>query len=248
MSHYSSLHHSISRDPQRLPKCCICGDPVCLETSKTDEYGQALHEECYVLKLWLNTDFLHVGETYAGPRPTSKRTATFATQRWHTSGSLPYQKARRVCDMFIQRAKLGSWHAWPWKLELAAVVTVLLLTCWIAFGDVHPASFLKRLGLQKSTALEAQVLVPGKAVRGKVRSKPLTVSVPTRKARIGKVLQPVGETENEVVEIGDDVTVRYFTTKPRRTAAGSSREVSSRSVGEDVTVRYFRLTSRRASN
>jgi hypothetical protein len=247
MSRYASLH-PISREPQRLPKCCICGDPVCLETSKTDEYGQALHEECYVLKLWLDTDFRTVGETYAGPRTTSTRTATFAKQRWHTSGSLLRQNARRVCDTLIQRAKLGSWHAWPWKLELAAVVTVLLLTCWIAFGDVQPASFLKWLGLRKPAVLQAQVLVPGKAVRGKVRSKPLTVSVPTRTRRIGKALQQVGDTENEVVQIGDDVTVHYFTSKPARTAAGSSREVSSRSVGEDVTVRYFTPAGRHASN
>ena len=206
MSHYTSLHHSISRDPQRLPKCCICGDPVCLETSKTDEHGQALHEECYVLKLclrqeWhvlkllLKADFLTAGVTCAGPRQTDSRSATLARRRWHRSGSLQYQNARRVCDILIQRAKRVSCQAWQWQLELAAVVAVLLLTCWIAFGDVHPASFLHWLGLQKSTALEAQVLVPGKAVRGKVRSKPWTVSVPTRKARIGKVLQQVGDGE-----------------------------------------------------
>ena len=28
--------------------CCICAKPVLLETSKTDERGKAVHEECYV--------------------------------------------------------------------------------------------------------------------------------------------------------------------------------------------------------
>jgi hypothetical protein len=28
--------------------CCICAQPVPLETSKTDEGGNAVHEECYV--------------------------------------------------------------------------------------------------------------------------------------------------------------------------------------------------------
>jgi len=51
--------------------------------------------------------------------------------------------------------------------------------------------------------------------------------------------QRVENVENEVVQIGDDVTVRYFTTTSIRNASGSNREVSSRSVGEDVTVRYF---------
>lgn len=34
-----------------LPGCVICGERVNLEASKTDDYGQAVHEECYVSKL-----------------------------------------------------------------------------------------------------------------------------------------------------------------------------------------------------
>jgi hypothetical protein len=29
-----------------IPLCSRCKQPVDLETSKTDEYGQAIHEEC----------------------------------------------------------------------------------------------------------------------------------------------------------------------------------------------------------
>ena len=35
----------------RLPNCSICNEPVELETSKTDENGKAIHEECYVVKV-----------------------------------------------------------------------------------------------------------------------------------------------------------------------------------------------------
>jgi hypothetical protein len=28
--------------------CALCGDPVSLVESKTDEHGHAVHEECYV--------------------------------------------------------------------------------------------------------------------------------------------------------------------------------------------------------
>ena len=35
------------------PGCKICGMPVCLETCKIDEYGRAVHENCYVEKLLL---------------------------------------------------------------------------------------------------------------------------------------------------------------------------------------------------
>jgi hypothetical protein len=31
-----------------LPPCAICKESVNLEQSKTDEYGQAVHENCYV--------------------------------------------------------------------------------------------------------------------------------------------------------------------------------------------------------
>lgn len=34
-----------------LPTCPVCNERVELETSKTDEHGQAIHEECYVRKL-----------------------------------------------------------------------------------------------------------------------------------------------------------------------------------------------------
>lgn len=259
MPDYTSLHYPISGNPERLPKCCICNEPVCLETSNTDEYGQALHEECYVLKLcltkkeewhvlklWLKADFLNNGGTHARPRQTGTRSVSRATRRWNRSASLQYKKAGRACDLVIQRAKRIFRHPDPWKLELAAVVTCLVFTCWIAYGDGHPDSFLGSLGLHRSTALQAQLLAPPKATTEKDRSR--------RHAAPGSAegdhanlfqFQQVEDAENEVevevevVHIGGDVTVRHFTTRSTRTPAGSNREVSSRSVGEDVTIRYF---------
>jgi hypothetical protein len=34
-----------------LPGCSICGEPVLLETAKTDEAGRAIHEDCYYASL-----------------------------------------------------------------------------------------------------------------------------------------------------------------------------------------------------
>ena len=259
MSDYTSLHHPISPEPQRLPRCCICNAPVLLETSKTDEYGQALHEECYVLKLcvneewvvlklWLKADLLKDAGTQAGPRPTGTRSATLEKRRWQGSGSLQYQKVRRACDIFIQRAKRGSSHKRPWNLGLAAVVTVLLFTCWMVYGDGHPASFLGSFGLHRSNALEAQVIAPEKALVTKGRSKPLPMPVSVEEADAASLREHFGDEANEVVHIGDDVTVRYFATKPTRTAPGSGRQVSSRFIGDDVTVRYFKPIDRSATD
>jgi hypothetical protein len=29
-------------------RCTLCGSPIALETCSTDEFGQAVHENCYV--------------------------------------------------------------------------------------------------------------------------------------------------------------------------------------------------------
>jgi len=260
MSDYTSLHHSTSssRDPQRLPRCCICNDPVPLETSKTDEYGQALHEECYVLKLglkdkwyvlklWLNADFLSHGGTNAGLSQTGKQSATFARRRWQTSTRRQFQKARRACDVLMQRARRVSRHRWPWNLELGAVFAVMVLTCWFAYRDGHPASSLGTLGLQRSNAVERQIPLPlAMPMSAKGSSTLRTVSGSQEQADTASLLQQLGSTENEVVHIGDDVTVRYFTT--RIAPSGSDRKVSRRYIGDDVTVRYFTPIARRTRN
>ena len=41
------IRHQVRPD---LPTCSICNEPVELETTKTDEYGKGIHEECCVLK------------------------------------------------------------------------------------------------------------------------------------------------------------------------------------------------------
>lgn len=258
MSDYTTLHHPISPEPQRLPLCCICNAPVLLETSKTDEYGQALHEECYVLKLcvkeewvvlklWLKADFLNNGGPCAGPRQIGRRSAKFEKRRWQMAGNRQYQKVRRACDIFIQRAKRVSWLKSPRTLELAAIAAILLFTCWMVYGDSHRASFLGSFELQTSDALEGQAIVPAKAVVTKDRSKPQAVPPPAEEGDTAARLEQFGDGENEVVHIGDDVTVRYFT-EPTRTTSGSVREVSSRFIGDDVTVRYFTPIDRSARN
>jgi hypothetical protein len=57
--HWMSVRHLKLRRsavPKRipLPLCSICDKPVQLENSNTDEDGQAIHEECYILKLTQN--------------------------------------------------------------------------------------------------------------------------------------------------------------------------------------------------
>jgi len=47
------LNNLMERKGARLdnPHCAICGKPCNLETCKTDEQGNAVHEECLVAKI-----------------------------------------------------------------------------------------------------------------------------------------------------------------------------------------------------
>jgi hypothetical protein len=44
--------------PESLFPCSLCNDPVDLRTAKTDEYGKAIHEDCYVLRMRMKRGML----------------------------------------------------------------------------------------------------------------------------------------------------------------------------------------------
>jgi Histidine kinase/Histidine kinase-, DNA gyrase B-, and HSP90-like ATPase len=242
---------SIPRGTQRLPGCGICNRPVLLEASKTDEYGQAVHEECYVLNLCSVAEFGDDGASTSDPadrhainRPR-KATRPTMPENWE---SLRPMQPDVLATMLRQRAKRVSWHKRPWNADSAAVVIVLALSCWIAYSDRHAASFLGSFELNRTTAIEEQVpMAPEKAVPAEDRSKFQTVSIPVGRARTATVLGEVGLAEQEVVHIGQDVTVRYFTPQraPHRVPVGQYQVVH---MGKDVTVRYFTPVGRDTRN
>jgi len=51
----NALLKMIPEQPE-FPVCPLCNRHVVLETAKVDEYGKAMHEECYLLKLHLKQD------------------------------------------------------------------------------------------------------------------------------------------------------------------------------------------------
>jgi hypothetical protein len=240
MSDHTRLYHPVPRGRQWLPSCRICNDPVLLETSKTDEYGQAVHEECYVLNLSLKAEFLNRRRSLPGP---ANRHATYQPCEATMAGDRDSPISRQpdvLATMLMQRAKHVSWHKQPWGVDLAAVVTVLVLTCWIAYSDRHPASFLGSSEGQRPVAVDEQGPLPS----AKSRSKLPALPVPVEEATTGLLLQEVGDTENEVVHIGEDVTVRYFHA-PRPVPVEQYQVVH---IGEDVTVRYFTPIGRHTTN
>lgn len=54
-----------------LPRCAICKESVTLEESKTDERGQAVHENCYVWTFALRKKQGHIFGTGALPEKSA---------------------------------------------------------------------------------------------------------------------------------------------------------------------------------
>jgi hypothetical protein len=46
--------HRFMEPPESKINCSICNKPVSLETAKTDEFGRAVHQECYLFKVGIN--------------------------------------------------------------------------------------------------------------------------------------------------------------------------------------------------
>ena len=234
---------STPRSSQPLPACCMCNSPVLLETSKTDEYGQAIHEECYVLNVCSESEFLKC----SAPTPASANNDAIYQFR---KATMPKDRPRHpeaLATLLMQPRKRVPWHKRLWNGDLAAVVTVLVLACWVAYGDRHPLLLLAPLELQSMATIEEQVrLPPAKTVPAENRRRSQTMPIAVGDKRTATPLHGAGLV-TKVVHIGEDVTVRYFTLKPtpHRESVGQYRVVD---MGEDVTVRYFAPVVRSTTN
>jgi len=233
---YTWIYHPI-RSEQWLPSCCICNDPIPLERSKTDEYGQAVHEECYVLKVCSKAEFLNNGESVLSranrhgihhpynaaiaetwKSRTSREPAVFAT--------LPRQEANR-----------RDWLKRLWNAEVTAVLTLLVLTCWIAYSNRRPISLWKFSEPQSIAFDERAFFRHANTLSAKGTPNLQTTSLPMKDARHTRTRLPQFG-ENGVDYVKEDVTVRYFThTPPRQPVSLGESKVAY--IGADVTVRYF---------
>jgi hypothetical protein len=148
-----------------------------------------------------------------------------------------------LATTLLQQAKRVPWGGRQWNLTSAAVAAVLVLTSWFVYTNRRPASSFRPLAVKAPIVLEPQAPVlrlKQVSANGTPTLQPAPVLVKpagTRRASLRRVRAG----ENEVDYIGDDVTIRYFTPKPktptRRVRVGAS-EVAY--IGDDVTVRYFK--------
>jgi anti-sigma regulatory factor (Ser/Thr protein kinase) len=235
---------SIPRGSQPLPACCICNSPVLLETSKTDEYGQAILEECCVLKLHSVAEFPNDGASIAA---CANEDAIYQPRQATMPKDRPKQPDTLATLLMKPPWKRVPWHKRLWKGDLAAVVTVLALACWVAYGDRYPLLLLGPSVLQSMATIEEQVrLPPAKTVPAENRRKSQAMPIAVGDERTATPLHGAVRM-TKVVHIGEDVTVRYFTLRPapHRESVGQYQVVD---MGEDVTVRYFAPVDRNTNN
>jgi hypothetical protein len=148
-----------------------------------------------------------------------------------------------LATTLMQQAKRAPWGGRRWNVAAAAVAAVLVLTSWFVHNNRRPASSFRPSAAQAPSVVEPQapvLRVKQVSAKGTPTLRPAPVLV--KPAGTGRAsLRRVRVGENEVDYVGDDVTIRYFTPKPkpttRRVRVGAS-EVAY--IGDDVTVRYFK--------
>jgi len=183
---------------------------------------------------------------HSGSTPPADRRAIEqpcqATAAVHGNLSILRQPAV-LATTLLQQAKRGAWGGRRWNVAAAAVAAVLVLTSWFVYHNRRTASSLGPSAVQAPIIVEPQAPVL-QLKQVSASGTPILDPVPVlvKPARTGRPsLRRVRVAENEVDYIGDDVTIRYFTPKPkpttRRVGVGSS-EVAY--IGDDVTVRYFK--------
>ncbi len=238
---------SIPRGTHKLPGCSFCKSPVLLETSKTDEYGQAVHEECYVLKVCSVGEFLNDTACTADPENRYSISQPCDVTRPKERVSPRPGQPDVLATVHMRRAKRVSWQKRPGNVNLAAAFIIVVLACWIAYSDSQAPSFSGPLEQRRMTAIGQQASRPRpKLAPADDRSKFHAEPIPAGKSRTA-AFQRAGLVEQKVVHIGEDVTVRYFTPQPASHAVPVGQYQVVR-MGEDVTVRHFAPVGRDTRN
>jgi hypothetical protein len=173
-------------------------------------------------------------------RPDQKKApATQLTTVPHTTEPTEepglYQKVK-AATAISQLVKRIPWDKLRWDAAAAVVSTALVIVGWVAY-DRRTASPPDASSLQRSNAAEQQV--PAKLSPASDRtSKPQTAAGGTEGTKVaGSAFKLVRVGQNEVDYVAEDVTIRRFTPKPAppHMRAGEKRV----DFGDDVTVRYF---------
>ncbi len=135
------------------------------------------------------------------------------------------------------RLKRGTLQKLRWNVAVTAVVTALVIaTCWIAYHG-RPASPVGTSSTQRSNAAPQEIpFVPSKPSNSAPKAQTAVAGTePSKVPAYAFKRVRVGPTEIDY--IAEDVIIRHF--KPRNEPSrvrGGYKEVN---IGDDVTVRFF---------
>jgi len=159
--------------------------------------------------------------------------AALATTR-HISTFEAFRQPRLLAEGMVRRATEVFANKPIRSVAVCALVTALGLTFWMAHGSQRPATPVESPASRSTAASSSQ---PDKKRADVTSSKLPTPIHGARPAKPRSQRVQVGQTE--VDYIGDDVTVRHFTSKPPRTAPPTRKAGQVAHIGQDVTVRYY---------
>jgi hypothetical protein len=236
---YSYCQFAFEESPAR---CHICDRAVPLETSKADEYGRAIHEDCYVDRLVLN------GEA---ARPTLPRKPSFLGK---PKDDEPKGDERKDKDdkewgssaltrtMFRRR---NSLRMPPWSADVGAVVALAIVAwfayAWFAHTDhrqASPPEASKAVYVQQATGVTAPEAASStfRRILGQNEVDYITEDVTIRIFKDNPEASPIRVAYKEV-NFGKDVTVRYISPKPTvRPKANTGQPEDSSSPVSDQPV------------
>ncbi len=188
-------------------RCHICDRAVPLETSKADEYGRAVHEDCYVDLLVLNSQ---------AAQPTLLRKPLFQGE---PKGDEPKDKewgdSGLTQTMFRRR---NSLRMPAWSADAAAVVALAIIA-WFAYTDHRQASppEASRAAYEQQatrvTAPEADSSAFRRIRIGQNEIDYVADDVTIRIFKNNPEASPMRIAYKQV-SFGNDVTVRYISPKP----------------------------------
>jgi hypothetical protein len=123
------------------PTCVQCGRPVRLEIAKTDEHGQAVHQECYELLLY--------GEQSTWPE-------TYCKAMWEIENALVFgliiEARAEISNRLFELNHLPGLHA---KERLAISEAMVCLRSLEREDHRHKAAEIGKVVLEKVSSISA---------------------------------------------------------------------------------------------
>jgi hypothetical protein len=126
----------------------------------------------------------------------------------------------------IQPSKRARLHKQWWKAVATALIALVI--SWIAYSHRRPSS---ATALQKSNALQQEVPSVEKQLSTDNASQSQTAAVATPESRSGQTKHRRVRVRDNEIDIGEDVTVRYFA--PQHRVVSPTRPVASGSQSAD---------------